>query len=47
VTCDSNATQGGRYGTALQAASVVENIGIVQLLLDKGANPNVEGENDI
>jgi ankyrin repeat protein len=42
-----NSTQGGKYGTALQAASAKGNIEIVQLLLEKGGNPNVEGENDI
>jgi ankyrin repeat protein len=47
VIYHSNATQGGAYGTALQAASVAGNIEIVELLLEKGANPNIEGENDI
>jgi ankyrin repeat protein len=47
VIYDSNATQGGKYGTTLQAASKIGEIEIVQLLLEKGANPNIEGENVI
>jgi ankyrin repeat protein len=47
VTYDSNATQGGEYGTALQITVNQKSWNIVQLLLEKGANPNVEGENDI
>jgi ankyrin repeat protein len=47
VTYDSNVTPGGKYGTALQAASHQRKLEIVQLLLEKGANPDVEGENDI
>ncbi|KAL4888052.1 Pfs, NACHT and ankyrin domain protein [Aspergillus ambiguus] len=39
---DVNA-QGGKYGSALQAASVDGDQEIVQLLLDKGANVNAQG----
>jgi ankyrin repeat protein len=46
VIYDLNATQGGDYGTALQAASYGKNLNIVQLLLEKGANPNVKSENN-
>ncbi|KAI3620769.1 hypothetical protein WG66_008023 [Moniliophthora roreri] len=34
---------GGWYGTALQAASQAENLDIVKLLLEKEADPNVQG----
>jgi ankyrin repeat protein len=47
VTCGSNATKGGKYGTALQIAVNQKSWNIVQLLLEKGANPNIEGKNDI
>jgi ankyrin repeat protein len=36
---------GGQYGTALQAASVGGDLEIVRLLLEKGAELNVEGAN--
>jgi ankyrin repeat protein len=32
------------YGTALQAASLAGNLDIISVLLDSGANPNVQGE---
>jgi ankyrin repeat protein len=34
---------GGEYGTALQAVSYQGHLEIVMLLLDKGADPNVQG----
>jgi ankyrin repeat protein len=34
---------GGEYGTALHAALDRGNLEIVTLLLEKGANPNVQG----
>jgi hypothetical protein len=34
---------GGEYGTALQAASYQGNLGVVALLLEKGADPNTHG----
>ncbi|THU77352.1 hypothetical protein K435DRAFT_557850, partial [Dendrothele bispora CBS 962.96] len=37
--------QGGKYGTALQAAAFTQNQAIVKLLLGKGADPDVQGEN--
>ena len=33
----------GEYGTALHAASIGGNLEIVKLLLENGADPNVEG----
>jgi ankyrin repeat protein len=33
----------GKYGTALQAVAYQGHLEIVTLLLDKGANPNVQG----
>ncbi|KAK6387054.1 hypothetical protein LTS17_000320 [Exophiala oligosperma] len=41
-TADAN-TQGGTYGTALQAASAHGHEKIVQILLDKGADVNAQG----
>jgi hypothetical protein len=36
---------GGKYKTALQAATYREKIAtIVKLLLEKGADPNIQGE---
>lgn len=35
---------GGEYGTALQAAAYFGNLKIVQLLLERGADVNIEGE---
>jgi len=35
---------GGEYGTALQTASYHGRINIVKLLLEKGANPNTQGQ---
>jgi ankyrin repeat protein len=34
---------GGKYGTALQAASYTENLDVVKLLLEKGADMNAQG----
>jgi ankyrin repeat protein len=34
---------GGEYGTALQAASRKGNLDIVKLLLEKQADPNIQG----
>jgi hypothetical protein len=39
------AKQGGKYGTALQGASIKGNLDIVKLLLEKGGDPHAEGEN--
>ncbi|KAL4959687.1 ankyrin repeat-containing domain protein [Aspergillus stella-maris] len=36
---DSTRSQCGKYGTSLQAAAASGNVGIVQLLLDHGADP--------
>ncbi|EFQ93552.1 hypothetical protein PTT_09061, partial [Pyrenophora teres f. teres 0-1] len=36
-------TQGGRYGNALQAASLGGHKQVVKTLLDKGADVNVQG----
>jgi hypothetical protein len=33
---------GGEYGTALQAASYQGRLKVVALLLERGANPNVQ-----
>jgi ankyrin repeat protein len=33
----------GEYGTALQAASYAENLDVVKLLLEKGADLNAQG----
>jgi ankyrin repeat protein len=34
---------GGDYGTALQAAVYAENLAVVKLLLEKGADLNAQG----
>jgi ankyrin repeat protein len=39
------ANQGGKYGTALQAALIGGNLDIVKLLLEKAGDPNAQGEN--
>jgi hypothetical protein len=39
--------RGGRYGTALQAASNVGNVEIVKLVLNERADVNALGENDL
>jgi hypothetical protein len=39
------ANQGGKYGTALQAALIRRNLDIVKLLLERGGDPNAQGEN--
>jgi ankyrin repeat protein len=39
---DVNA-QGGHYGNALQAASVIGHEAIAKLLIEKGADVNVQG----
>jgi len=41
---DADSGSGGRYETALQAASAVGNIDVVELLVNKGADVTVEGE---
>jgi ankyrin repeat protein len=33
----------GEYGTALQAASYTRNLEVIKLLLEKGADVNVQG----
>jgi ankyrin repeat protein len=35
--------QGGEYGTALHAAAYYGSTSVVQLLVDRGANPRVQG----
>jgi ankyrin repeat protein len=35
---------GGKYGTPLQAASAEGKLNVVKLLLQKDADPNVQGE---
>jgi ankyrin repeat protein len=41
----NSANQGGEYGTALQAASFWGRLEIVELLLEGGAKPDIQGEN--
>jgi ankyrin repeat protein len=38
---------GDKYGTALQAVSASEEPDIVKLLLEHGADPNIQGENTV
>lgn len=35
--------QGGRFGDALQAAAIGEEIGVIKLLMEKGVGVNVQG----
>jgi hypothetical protein len=46
-TFHSKILQGGKYGTPLQAAvaSYLEPKDILKLLLNHGADPNIQGEN--
>jgi ankyrin repeat protein len=37
---------GGKFGTALQAASFQGHENVAEFLLEKGANPNIESKND-
>ena len=40
---DTNSESGGRFGTALQAASAIGNIDVVSFLVENGADVTVEG----
>jgi hypothetical protein len=40
-----NESEGGKYGTALQAAAASRQLEIVKLLLEHGADVNAHGEN--
>jgi hypothetical protein len=40
---DRTTISGGKFGTALQAASFQGKLDIAELLLVKGANPNLQG----
>jgi ankyrin repeat protein len=35
--------KGGKYGTAIQAATFSGNLDTVRLLLESGSDPNVQG----
>jgi ankyrin repeat protein len=36
--------EGGEYGTALQVASYFKHFEITKLLIEKGADPNIQGK---
>jgi hypothetical protein len=42
-TCTDRILEGGKYGTALQAASETGHLDIIKMLLAAGADPNIEG----
>lgn len=42
-----NRALGGKYGTALAAASVKGELEIAKFLLGRGANPDILGENTV
>jgi ankyrin repeat protein len=42
-----NESVGSEYGTALQIAADQCSLAMVKLLLDRGANPNIEGDHAV